>query len=132
MADLLFIDLAIVPRRPAGKDTFLTVSPQPMVMFPITVVPRRPKPSVPQFSGTVFPARQIKVSLQRSRQIATETVLSDVNGYFEFRGWYYPFNDYEFYVHGDDLYEAKVYVIDVPVEHRWNGNPVLYDSTDLT
>ena len=132
MADLLLLNISTVPRRPAGKDTYLVVNEQSMVMETLRVVPRRPKPSVPQFSGTVSPAREVEVSLQRSRQMATETVISDPSGYFEFRGWYYPHSDYEFFVHGDDLYEAKVFALDTPVEHRFNGNPILYDSTDLS
>lgn len=131
MADLLFIDIAKISKRPAGKDTYLVVNEQPMVMDTLRIIPRRPKPSVPQFSGTVSPPREVKVSLQRSRQRATETVISDPSGYFEFTGWYYPHSDYEFFVHGDDLYEAVVFALDTPVEHRWNGNPVLYDSTNL-
>jgi hypothetical protein len=128
MADPLLLQFSYVDRRPAG---FRVVHDKPVARADFLVVSRIPKPSVPQFSGTLSPARVQLVSLQRRGQKPMETVQSDVNGYFEFNGWYYPHSDYEFLVHGDDLYKAAIFPLQAPVEHRWNGNPVVNDSTVL-
>lgn len=129
MADPVKIEFLYVSRRP---EAFRVVNERPVASLLAYRTSRLPPPSVPQFSGTLFPARVQLVSLMRAGQEILETVQSDVAGYFEFRGWYYPHDDYEFLVHGDDLYRAQVFDIDTPIEHRWNGNPAVNDSTDLT
>ena len=127
-----------VPGRPAGQDTYRTVndlqatSISPYDNIIIGTINARPAPSVPQFDGTVSPIRSVKVSLRRADRGVLETVLTDVNGYFAFTGWYYPHTDYEIIIHGDDVYQMKVYPISTPVEHRWNGAPDRYDSTVIT
>lgn len=121
------LNVTTVNRR---DNDFFTVATA--VNMEARVAIRRHPPTVPQFSGTLFPPREQRVSLQRANRKATETVFSDVNGYFEFIGWYPPASDYEFLIHGDDLYEPVIYPVDVPTEHRWNGRPDIVDSTDLS
>lgn len=121
------LDISKVVRR---EQNYLTAASA--VKMRVRVVIRRDKPSVPQFSGTLSPARVQRVSLQLKDGDILETAVSDVGGYFEFTGWYPTGSDYEFFVHGDDLYEAKIFSVSTPVEHRWNGRPDIVDSTDLS
>lgn len=127
MAEHFILNINTVNRRTNG---FLTVGMRSVNWA--RAVLRRAAPSVPQFDGTLSPARVQSVSLQVSNGPILETVVSDGAGYFAFNGWYPIGDDYEFLVHGDDLYEAKIFAVSTPVEHRWNGRPDIVDSTDLS
>jgi hypothetical protein len=129
---------ADVPGRPVGHQTYRNVT-----QLQATSLGRydnhtvgflnnnRPAPSVPQFSGTVAPIREVLVSLRRADRGILETVTTDGAGYFVFNGWYAVYSDYEFVIHGDDLYQMKVYPVSAPIAHRWNGAPDRYDSTSF-
>jgi hypothetical protein len=124
--------------RPVGSKTFRTVcnlQASAIGRYDINMVgvlnQTRPAPSVPQFSGTVAPIREVLVSLRRADRGILETVKTDGAGYFHFRGWYAVYSDYEFVIHGDDLYQMKVYPVSAPIAHRWNGAPDRYDSTSF-
>jgi hypothetical protein len=125
-------------QRPVGSQTFRTVcnlQAGAVSQYDRNQIGQysigRPSPSVPQFSGTVAPIREVAVSLRRANRGIMETVKTDGAGYFEFKNWYAVYSDYEFVIHGDDLYQMKVYPVSAPIAHRWNGAPDRYDSTSF-
>ena len=87
-------------------------------------------PTVPQFSGTVSPAGLYTVKLRkRGFEGALETATCDGSGVFSFRGWYPPDADYEFLIEGNATHKAGVFPVSAPIENRYNGDPVRYDSS---
>jgi hypothetical protein len=123
--------------RPVGHQTYrnvtqLQASNNERFDHSFTEMIPMAKPSVPQFSGTLGPAIEgMAVSLRRANRGVLETARTDVNGYFEFVGWYYPHADYEFVIQENALYQTRVFPVNAPIAHRWNGAPDRYDSTSF-
>lgn len=89
---------------------------------------RLPGVTVPQFSGTVVPAKErdgFICSLvhdgDSKKRIILEKVRIDATGYFESRGWYpvRPNGEYVLFVEGDDTHESNDFLLNSPVENQW-------------
>lgn len=85
-------------------------------------------PSVPQFSGTVVPAKErngficcLEHDDNTKRRTILEKVRIDATGYFESKGAYpvRPNGEYVLFVEGDDTHESNDFRLNSPAENQW-------------